>query len=711
MSTTDSQSGKLERRLGFGAALSLGVGTMVGAGIFVFPGIAAGYAGPAAMLSFALGGCIALMVAASTAELATAMPESGGGYYFISRTFGPILGTVVGIAQWLGLIFASAFYLIGFGEYANDLLMEFGVSLGDPVVILALVTAVILTMVNISGTETAGDLQNQIVLALSGLLGLLLGYGVLKATGIIGDSSLPQRFTPEGIFPIFTTTALIFTSYLGFVQIATVAGEIREPYKNLPRALMGSVIVVTLLYVLALFVATSTLPVERLGELGETAMIQVAESLIGRLGAMIVLGAGLLATLSSANASILSSSRAIFALSKDSMIPSAISKVNQKFGTPHLALLSVGVPIALLTLIQSLETLAEVASLFHLIIYGLICISLIVLRKKEPIWYAPTYRVPYGLAVAITGVILCFGLIGFMSVTSIMIGFSLIAAAGVWYFSYARSKELEPPKPSHIVPSLRSPRVLLPVEIPDAPVPPVALFRAFYRLKLFVLGYQVIPEQTSPDQAREHAEDEVENSFQNYVENISKSGIDAEKELVFTSNYSGTLSQYVNEKKFHALLTPKPMESLERLLLPIYKDDQINARVATILRELAAASELPISILFLDEVEESESSEHRLKVLESKARRQFLRSGINEGQIRTQSVNVDNIVEAVDQIASSDDLVIIPESKETDRERLFQNIHNEIQQKLDCPTLVIFQETDESGTDQQKQEKAEEITS
>lgn len=107
MSKAQPGQQSLNRTMGLTAATSIGVGTMVGAGIFVFPGIAGGYAGPAAMLSFIMGGLIALVVAMCTAELSTAMPESGGGYFFISRSFGSFWGTLVGIAQWIGLVFVT----------------------------------------------------------------------------------------------------------------------------------------------------------------------------------------------------------------------------------------------------------------------------------------------------------------------------------------------------------------------------------------------------------------------------------------------------------------------------------------------------------------------------------------------------------------------------------------------------------------------------
>ncbi len=194
----ETQAGDLERSLGLKEAMAIGAGIMIGAGIFVFPGLAGGRAGPAAMVSFGLGGVIALLVALPTAELATAMPRSGGGYHFVSRGLGIFPGTVVGIGQWLGLIFASAFYLAGSGYYASDLIQRLGLGGGLPADWVSLVTGLALTAIAIVGTRTAGRLQDWIVAGLLLLLVGFLSYGLLDAFGALGPSELPGTFAPEG---------------------------------------------------------------------------------------------------------------------------------------------------------------------------------------------------------------------------------------------------------------------------------------------------------------------------------------------------------------------------------------------------------------------------------------------------------------------------------------------------------------------------------
>ncbi|NHN40262.1 amino acid permease [Halorubellus sp. JP-L1] len=429
---------QLERTIGLGGGLAIGVGTMIGAGIFVFPGLAADEAGLAATLSFAIGGLIALLVALPTSELATAMPRSGGGYYFISRGMGTAYGAIVGLGLWLGLMFASAFYLVGLGHYASAVLAELGVGLPfDPVIAIGLLFGAALTALSIGGTENTAKLQNAVVGILLVVLTGFLTYGVLDAVGVFGRSSAPEEFFSRGFFPVLETAALVFTSYLGFAQVATVAGEIKKPGRNLPLAMVGSVLVVTVFYVVTIFVATSAFGADRLGEFGETAMVEVARDLLGLPGAVAILGAGLLATFSSANASILSASRAVYALSRDALLPRKASEVNLRYGTPHVALLAAGGPILVLVATGETEVLAEVASFLHLVMYGLMCVALIVLRRRNPDWYDPSFRVPGYPVVPAVGALASFALIVFMGFWSVVIGSVVMLAAYLWYRYYA----------------------------------------------------------------------------------------------------------------------------------------------------------------------------------------------------------------------------------------------------------------------------------
>lgn len=690
MGTQESGAKSLERTLSLGAALAIGVGTMVGAGIFVFPGIAAGYAGPAAMVSFVIGGIIALMVAVSTAELATAMPESGGAYFYVSRIFGPFAGFIIGIGQWIGLVFASSFYLSGFGQYAVDLIRQMGFQMGHPVILLAFGTALLLMIVNLFGTKGAGKLQNRVVIILTGLLTLLFGYGLLNATGIVGETAWPTPFAPNGMGPVFTTTALIFTSYLGFVQIATVAGEIKNPKKNIPRALVGSVLIVAVLYVIALFVSTSVLSTETLSELGETAMVEVARSLVGEWGALIVITAGLMATLSSANASILSSSRAIYALSLDDLLPDDISRVNERFGTPHVALLAVGVPIAGLTMLGRIEILAEVASLLHLVIYGMICVSLITLRYKNPYWYQPAFKIPAFPVLPIIGTLASFGLIFLMEPISQLLGLGILGLALGWYVLFVPDKSFSPPLPSVVDKGIINPRIVMPIDIENPKAVPRPLLDAFIDFELDVLGYQIVPEQTSPEQSRRAFEEESNENFNKVLDQLKDQDISFKSDTVFTPNFTETLNSFVEENETQAVLTARPISSVKRLLVPIYAKSQVNSNLVTMLYDLAISSDLPVSLVVMLSGESESDERDTIEALEDHAVQQLKLAGLHSDQIRTNRIQVQNIADAVDQLAAEDDVVILSEADTSDRDSFFKTIHNDIENKLECPLLVVL---------------------
>jgi amino acid transporter len=445
---TITDDAELERTLGLRGGLAIGIGTMIGAGIFVFPGLAGAEVGAAAAASFAVGGIIALLVALPTSELATAMPKSGGGYYFISRGLGTLAGTVIGLSLWLGLVFAAAFYLVGLGFYALDGLAVIGVTVGvSPTLIvsaIAVIAGVGFTVLNITGTENAAKLQNGIVALLLSMLIAFLAFGLLDSVGIV-DTGTPAGEAQDiwAVGPIMSVAALVFTSYLGFAQVATVAGEMKHPGRNLPLAMIGSVLIVTVMYVLTIFVATSVFDQQALAAAGETAMVEVGRALLGTGGALVIIVGGLLATMSSANASILSTSRAIYGVSKDALLPRWASRINLKYGTPHVALGLAGGPVIVLAATRQVQLLAEVASFLHLIMYGLMCVALVAIRRDRPDWYDPDFRVPGGPVIPVIGALASFGLIAFMDPLSIGTGVVIILLTAGWYFYYARDVTLK----------------------------------------------------------------------------------------------------------------------------------------------------------------------------------------------------------------------------------------------------------------------------
>jgi amino acid transporter/nucleotide-binding universal stress UspA family protein len=435
---------ELAKDLGPLAALTIGVGTMIGAGIFVLPGEAILKAGSMASVAFVLGGVIAMFTALSASELGTAMPKSGGAYYYVNHALGPLFGSVAGWANWLGLAFASAFYMVGFGRYIARIFGLSGtVGVGpvsmSVVKIVALVGAAFFVAINYVGAKETGRLQNIIVVILVAILAVFTLLGTLRAQ----PGNLPPA---TDVVTTLETTGLIFVSYLGFVQITSVAEEIKDPGKNLPRAVIGSVVIVTVIYALVLVLMSAAVPegfiadVITSGQENPIAVVEVGNYLQGALMGGALLFGGLLATASSANASILASSRINFAMGRDRIVTPALNEIHDRFGTPYRAIGITGGLILLFIVVGDLTLLSGAASGLHLIIYGLLNLALIVMRYVAPEEYQPDFTVPLFPLLPILGTILSFALLVFVATDALLLTFGIAAAAVVWYLLYARSR-------------------------------------------------------------------------------------------------------------------------------------------------------------------------------------------------------------------------------------------------------------------------------
>ncbi len=414
-------TGRLQRDLGFWSALTIGAGTMIGAGIFLLAGRAIEAAGPGAALSYIVAGVVCILTAASAAELATGMPTSGGDYYFVSRSLGAALGAISGVGIWLSLTVAIAFYLVGTGEFLAQVSPV-------PEMAGALIGATVLLVLNVVGAKVSGSAQVVIVLALLVILGVFVAGGILEA-----DTAKLTPFLPEGGGAVLSTTALVFVSFLGFVKIAAVAEEIKEPEKNLPRALIGSVALVTALYVLIVLVVAGVFTQESIRDIPDP-LTRTARLAFGGAGATGIIVAGLFATLSSANASILAASRINLAMSRDGLFPERLAKINSRFITPLRAIvLTSAIAAVLIVVLPNIEELAKIASSLQLYSYAAINVGAVALRASDPEWYTPTFRVPLSPVPQVVGALGCLAIIGFSGTTAQLAVAGLIVLSLLWY--------------------------------------------------------------------------------------------------------------------------------------------------------------------------------------------------------------------------------------------------------------------------------------
>jgi amino acid transporter len=425
-------STRLARELGLGAAMSIGIGTMICAGIFVLPGIAAAKAGPVVVLAFALCGLVAVLIALCMSELSTGMPLAGGGYLFTVRTFGPMVGSVMGGCLWLSLIFASAFYMVGFGYYVADLLQMSHV-------LLALLMTALLIGLNFIGAKEAGGLQNAIV---AGLLIVLVAF-VLRAVFSVDVGNLRPLVPPEiGMSGFLLVTPVLFVTFMGFAEIAAVSEEIKNPDRNLPLAVIGSVVVVTVVYCVVEFCVVGLRRYDDPSMASETVLMEIARSLMGQTGYGLILLGGILATVSSANASIMAASRISFAMGRDGLMPEWFNEIHGRFRTPYRSILVTGglTMILLVILGTHLELIAEVGAFLSLLLYAFICLACMVMRHAGLDWYKPSFKTPVYPTVPILGLLGCLFVMGITSRPTILIGLTIVAGTLIWYVLFLRGQ-------------------------------------------------------------------------------------------------------------------------------------------------------------------------------------------------------------------------------------------------------------------------------
>jgi amino acid transporter len=417
---------KLERDLGLGAVFAISVGAMIGSGIFILPALALKIAGPAVVLAYLLAGLLVVPAALSKSEMATAMPEAGGTYIYIERGMGPLLGTVAGIGTWFSLSFKSALALVGGVPY---LVLVFDL----PIKPVALCLAAILVLVNLIGAKQTGRLQVAIVV----IMLAALGWFVAGSAGSVQQSHYTPFFI-GGWEGLLAATGLVFVSYAGVTKIASVAEEVKNPGKNIPLGILGSLTFTTLLYVAIVAVIVGVTEAGTVaGSLTPVAV--AAEATIGAVGVLVVVVAAVLALVSTANAGVLSSSRYPFAMSRDQLIPPSFTTVSDRFGTPVRAITLTGVVILVLIAFVPILEIAKLASAFQILVFILVNLAVIAFRESEAD-YSPEFQSPLYPWIQGFGVLSGIVLLTQMGVVPLLGALVIILGGAGWYLGYARPR-------------------------------------------------------------------------------------------------------------------------------------------------------------------------------------------------------------------------------------------------------------------------------
>lgn len=446
---------RLSREMTLLDATMIGVGAMIGAGIFVLTGIAAGVAGPALLIAFALNGAIALLTAMSYAELGSCYHDAGGGYLWVKEGLPKWNGFLSGWMSWFAHAVACSLYALGFGAYFDHVLREIGFALPhwgflSPQKLLAVLAALVFAYVNFRGASETGKIGNFITIAKIVILAIFVTFGIHLMLGRGNWQASFEPFMPEGWIGVVKAMGLTFIAFQGFEVISQSSEEIRNPRKNIPRAIFLSLLIVLPIYLLVAVAALGSVdtgsetPWAFLARRKETALVDVARTFFYGGGVMLLVG-GLISTMSALNATVYSSSRVAFAMGRDRNFPSFFSRVHEKKFTPHWSILVSLIIIVFMCLSLPIEDVASAADIMFLLLFFQVNLAMIRLRKKRPD-LDRGFRVPLFPGLTILGIVLLLGLAAFMydySATAWVVSIGWIASGLVVYRVYASSREVE----------------------------------------------------------------------------------------------------------------------------------------------------------------------------------------------------------------------------------------------------------------------------
>jgi basic amino acid/polyamine antiporter, APA family len=436
----------LKKTLGVWGLTALGIGAIIGTGIFVLTGKAAATsAGPAIVLSFVLAGIVSALAALCYAELASSVPVSGSAYTYVYATLGEFIAWIVGWGLILEYALGAATVAIGWSGYFSDFLnATFGHEFipkafttnpfeGGVLNVPAAVIILIITALLIRGTGES-DVVNKIIVAVKLLI---VGFFIVVGVGHVNPANW-HPFAPFGPWGIVNGAGLVFFAYIGFDAVSTSAEEVRNPARDLPRGIIGSLVICTVLYILVSGILTGILKYDQLNVPSPVSfsLIQVG---LNWAGAIVAIGAiaGLTTVLL---VMLFGQSRVFYAMSRDGLLPGIFSKVHPRFRTPYLSSAIIGIVVALVAGIGQLGIVAELVNIGTLAAFTLVSIGVIVLRARHP-EMKRGFRVPGSPVVpALSALGALFLMFKGLPLLTILSYFAWMAIGLVVYFTYSRSR-------------------------------------------------------------------------------------------------------------------------------------------------------------------------------------------------------------------------------------------------------------------------------
>ncbi len=443
MAEAAEHSGGLKRALGALDLTLLGIGAIVGAGIFVLTGVAAAkYAGPAIVLSFVVSGFACAMAALCYAEFAAMIPVAGSAYSYSYATMGELVGWIIGWDLVLEYAVAAAAVAVGWSGYLTVILHGVGIHLpaaitnapgsvpGAIVNLPAFLVVMLITWVLYIGISESARLNSIIVAVKLIVVGAVI---VVGAFFVRPENWSP--FAPMGWTGVMKGAAVIFFAYIGFDAVSTAAEEVIDPKRDLPLGILGSLFACTLLYILVAGVLTGMVPA-RLIDVNAPLASAFALRGMHALSGFISLGAvaGLTSVLL---VMMLGQSRVFFAVSRDGLLPPAFTRIHPRYRTPYIPTTLTGIGVGIAAALLPIQEIAELTNIGTLFAFVLVCLGVWILRHAEPGLKRP-FRTPLVPLVPILGVVFCLYLMASLPLVTWIRFFVWMGIGLAIYFSYGR---------------------------------------------------------------------------------------------------------------------------------------------------------------------------------------------------------------------------------------------------------------------------------
>jgi basic amino acid/polyamine antiporter, APA family len=453
---------QLVRTLGLLDVVMIGIAGMIGGAIFVLVGPAIGLAGSAVIIAFIINGIITLFTAMGYAELGSAMPEAGGGYLWVREGLPRPNAFISGWMAWFAHIVAGSLYAVGYGSFQSSLLEMLGIIGDQPILgiihldkLIAVGSIAAFTYVNVKGASQTSKLGIIVTVIQLGTIFALIGAGFMTiSNNPEWNSNILSNFAPIGIGGIVAAMGLTFIAFEGYEIIVQTGEEIKNPKKNIPRAIFISLTLVVLLYCLVAFVSIGAIFPQNIGDIpawkfigqnGDLGISKAAELFLP-YGFFIILAGGIVSSLAALNATTYSSARVAFAMGRHYNLPYQLSKIHHKFKTPYVATIISGILMAVVAYALPLDQIALAAGVIFLLLFTQVNISVITIRNMygDKLHYG--FKTPFFPFVPIIGVIVKLGLAIYLLITepfSWVISVLWIAIGFAVYRIYSFRKEID----------------------------------------------------------------------------------------------------------------------------------------------------------------------------------------------------------------------------------------------------------------------------